>query len=151
MNTLLNEGLHAHGLLQPARWRERVTLGLRLAMRVEHLLEAPEVLALLAQARAWAARPGSEAELAALAERGAALARSHPGSRSIDGTAHAAVSATHALARALQGRVLEAADYAAYAAVYAYACGAVNDPEAFEAEHAWQVQALHTAVAAGQA
>lgn len=147
MNTPLHAQVRDHGLMEAGRWRARAEFGLVLAERVHHLLESPEVLALFEEARAWRRAQGSEAELAALAERGAALARSHPGSRSIDGTAHAAVSATHALARALQGRLLEAADYAAYAAVYAYASSAVNDPQAFEAEHAWQMQALHTATA----
>ena len=52
------------------------------------------------------------------------------------------------LARALQGRLLDAADYAAYAAVYAYAVSAVNDPEAFAPEHAWQCDALRAALPA---
>lgn len=145
----MNTGLHALAqetdLLAPTQWRLRAELGLRLVERVSHLLEAPEVLALLAEARAWAAAQGSAQALQVLAQRGEQLARSHPGSRSLDGAAHAAVSTTHALARALQGKVLDAADYAAYAAVYAYAASAVNDPQAFEAEHAWQCDALRAA------
>lgn len=67
-------------------------------------------------------------------ERGA-----HRGSNSIDGSAHAAVSATYAVANALAGRALEATSYAAYASVYSYSGYAVTEPAAFEDEFAWQV------------
>ena len=80
--------------------------------------------------------------LADAAKRLAALANAHRGSNSIDGSAHAAVSATYAAANALAGRALEAASYAAYAAVYAYGGYAVSDPAAFEEEHAWQARTL---------
>ena len=58
------------------------------------------------------------------------------------GLAHAAVSATYAVANALAGRALDAASYAAYASVYAYGGYAVNDPSAFESEFDWQVRTL---------
>ena len=70
------------------------------------------------------------------------VASHHRGSQSLDGSAHAAVSATYAVANALAGRALEAASYAAYATVYAYGGYAVQDRSAFEPEHQWQVQAL---------
>ena len=38
------------------------------------------------------------------------------------------------------GRALDAVSYAAYATVYAYGGYAVNDPQSFEAEFAWQVE-----------
>ena len=60
------------------------------------------------------------------------------------------MSATHALAKALAGRPLEAADYAAYATVYAYGRYAVNDPASFEPEFAWQVDCLRSLLQAGQ-
>jgi len=60
----------------------------------------------------------------------------------MDGSGHAAVSATYAVANALAGRALETADYAAYAVVYDYGAYAVSDPSAFEAEFEWQVAAL---------
>jgi hypothetical protein len=52
------------------------------------------------------------------------------------------VSATHAVADALAGRALDAASYAAYAAVYAYSGSAVTDPSAFDQEFRWQVGEL---------
>ena len=68
------------------------------------------------------------------------IANSHCGSGSIDGSAHAAVSATYAVAKALQGRALDAAAYTAYATVYAYSDYAVNDPASFDDEFTWQVE-----------
>ena len=110
--------------------------------RVRHLMEAPRALELADALRDAAAAGASLPDLAPLAQEAAQLARSHPGSRSLDGGGHSAVSATHALAKALAGEALAAADYAAYAAVYAYGGYAVNDRAAFEPEFAWQVQAL---------
>ena len=74
------------------------------------------------------------------------MANRHRGSNSIDGSAHAAVSATYALANALAGRALEAASYAAYAAIYAYGGYAVNEPSAFEPEFQWQLVQLRQLV-----
>ena len=120
--------------------RESVALALAFVQRVRHLLEDERVIALLDAGTRWAEDAAAAPQRRqALADEAAQLARSHPGSRSIDGTAHAAVSASHAVACALRGRVLDAADYAAYAAVYAYSASAVLSPEAFEDEHVWQV------------
>ena len=88
------------------------------------------------------ARAAAETGLLAAAERMQAVASGHRGSNSIDGSAHAAVSATYAVANAVAGRALEAASYAAYASVYAYGGYAVTDRASFEPEFAWQVQEL---------
>lgn len=81
--------------------------------------------------------------LQAASERAAALANQLPGSRSLDGVGHAAVSATYAVAQALAGKALVAADYAAYATVYGEGgYGAVADPQSFEPEHVWQLACL---------
>jgi hypothetical protein len=83
------------------------------------------------------------------AAEAARLANSHSGSRSIDGCGHAAVSAAYAVANALAGKALAAADYAAYAAVYGQGgYGAVADLESFAPEHAWQVRCLAAFAAA---
>jgi hypothetical protein len=92
----------------------------------------------------FAAGRVDRAALDVAAAEAATLATAHRGSVSIDGTAHAAVSATHAVARALAGRVLEAADYAAYAMVYSYSCSAVTDPSAYADEYRWQVETWQT-------
>lgn len=77
------------------------------------------------------------------AAEAAVLANRHQGSRSLDDVGHAAVSASYAMANALAGHVVQAAGYAAYAAVYGDGgYGAVCDPESFVAERNWQVATL---------
>lgn len=77
------------------------------------------------------------------AAEAARLANHHQGSKSIDGCGHAAVSATYAVAKAVEGKALEAASYAAYAVVYAQGgSAAVADHESFEPEFGWQLSAL---------
>ena len=143
MNPELESLLREHGVLAPGAWRRQAAIGLALAARVRHLLEDERVISLVDDAQARLAQDALPREaLQELAATAAQLARSHPGSRSIDGTAHAAVSATHAVATALKPDVVQAAAYAAYAAVYAYASSAVTQPEAFAPEHAQQVAAV---------
>ena len=79
------------------RWR----FTLACVERVRHLLEAPAALAHLDALRRFVAGAMTPAELAESARAAAETATRHPGSVSIDGGAHAAVSATHAVARAL--------------------------------------------------
>lgn len=107
-------------------------------------LESDEVIGVLKRFRACLANFGPEArvELQDLAATMASLAASHPGSKSIDGTRHAAVSATYALAKAVSGQAIEAAAYAAYSCVYGYGGYAVSDPEAFTEVHSKQLDRL---------
>jgi hypothetical protein len=70
------------------------------------------------------------------------IASEHQGSKSIDGTRHAAVSATYALAKAVNNRPIDAAAYAAYSLVYGYGGYAVNDPDAFTEVHQRQMSYL---------
>lgn len=81
-------------------------------------------------------------EMKELTENLKRIAQSHPGSKSIDGTRHAAVSATYALSKATEGHALEAAAYAAYSSVYGYGGYAVNDPDSFAIEHQKQLDQL---------
>ena len=127
----------------------RLAFGLACVERVQHLLEDPRAQAGFATLRDYVAGSEDAPTLRAAAAELQEVARHHRGSDSIDGSAHAAVSATHALAHAAAGRALEAASYAAYAAVYAYGGYAVNDPSAFEPEVQWQVQCLEKLAAAG--
>ena len=120
----------------------RLHFGLVCANRVRHLLEDPRAVELLDVLRAFAGGNCDEAAVHSAALEAAALANRHRGSASIDGSKHSAVSATYAVANALAGRALEAADYAAYATVYGYGGYAVNDPDSFSLEYAWQVEAL---------
>ena len=117
----------------------RLAFAMACVERVRHLLEDPRAIACLAVGQDFLDGKVERAALNAAAEEIAIIANSHRGSNSIDGSAHAAVSATYAAANALAGRALDAASYAAYASVYAYGGYAVTDPAAFESEYAWQV------------
>ena len=125
----------------------RLAFGLACVQRAEHLLEDPEAMGCLAVLKAFVEGNADRGALAQAAQKAATVASSHRGSNSLDGAAHAAVSATYAVANALAGRALEAASYAAYACVYGYGGYAVTDPVAFEPEHAWQVQQLKALLA----
>lgn len=85
---------------------------------------------------------GAARQFEALASELKSISQSHQGSRSIDGTRHAAVSATYALARAAEGDALNAAAYAAYSSVYGYGGYAVNNPDSFAEAHQRQLEAL---------
>jgi hypothetical protein len=138
-------------LRDPACEALRLSFGLACARRVRHLLEDPRADACLAVLERFVAGTARRSELSRAATEIAAIALAHRGSNSIDGAAHAAVSATYATANALAGRALDAAGYAAYAAVYAYGGYAVGDPTAYEAEFAWQLDTYRDLAAAGGA
>ena len=142
MNESLSRLADQIGLAQPQQEALRYAFALACVSRVSHLLEHPRAMACLAVLEDFVQRRADTPALTAAAREAAEVARSHRGSNSIDGASHAAVSATHAVARALAGNALDAASYAAYAAVYAYGGYAVKDPAAFEPEFEWQVQQL---------
>jgi hypothetical protein len=142
MNQALAQLADETGLLEPRRAALRYAFGLACVSHIGHLLEDSRAVACLGVLSDFVAGQSDAAALRVAARDITAIAGSHRGSNSIDGSAHAAVSATHAVARALACQPLEAASYAAYAAVYAYGGYAVTDPSAFEAEFAWQVEQL---------
>ena len=130
--------------------RLRLQFALACVQRVAHLLEDPDVIACLEAFEDLLQRQAPEAEFAALAARADGLANRHQGSRSLDGVGHAAVSATYACAKAIAGRARQAAEYAAYAAVYGQGgYGATSDPESFVPEYQWQASRLESLLAAG--
>ncbi len=151
MNAALDQLAVRVGLAQPANERLRLAFGHACVARVRHLLEDPAVaqcLDVLGRALDGTASGGELEAARAVAVR---LANSHPGSPSIDGCGHAAVSASYAVANALQGKALQAASYAAYATVYAQGgAAAVADRAAFRPEFAWQCAALTALAAAPQ-
>ena len=147
MNHALTRLAEQIGLSQPQRLSLRLAFGHACVERVRHLLEEPRAIACLDVLAAYVAGRADDAALTRAAEEGAAVATGHRGSGSIDGTAHAAVSATYSVANALAGRALEAASYAAYATVYAYGGYAISDPDSFTQEFAWQVECLQHMVA----
>lgn len=142
MNEALSQLAAKLGLGDPAQRHLRLAFGLACVERVEHLLEDERGKAGLAVLKAFVHGEVDEAALEVAAQELQTVANRHRGSNSIDGAAHAAVSATYAVANALAGRALEAASYAAYASVYAYGGYAVADRSAFEPELAWQVEEL---------
>jgi hypothetical protein len=135
----------------PAQRPLSLRFGLACVQRVRHLLEAPGVIACLDVLARYTAGNASQAELEAAAAEAAALANHHPGSRSLDGVGHAAVSASYAVANALAGKALRAAEYAAYATVYGEGgYGAVQQRESFQPEFDWQLDALRRLAAEAQ-
>jgi hypothetical protein len=120
----------------------RYAFALACVERIAHLLEEPRAIAAVPVLRGFVGGTTTPDELQTTRDEVLRVANSHRGSPSLDGAAHAAVSATYALANALAGRALEAASYAAYASVYAYGGHAVSDPSAFEPEDAWQAGEL---------
>jgi len=142
VNDTLSKLADEVGLLRAEHHALRMAFGLACVTRVQHLLEDPQALACLAVLRDHVRGECDAAALEAAATEAARIANSHRGSESIDGSAHAAVSATYAVANALAGQALQAAGYAAYASVYAYGGYAVSDPASFDPEIAWQCDEL---------
>ncbi len=125
----------------------RLRFGLACANRVRHLLEEPRAVELLDVLQAFVDGRADDAALQAAATEAAHVANHHRGSKSIDGTGHSAVSATYAVAAALAGKALDAAEYAAYSTVYGYGGYAVSDPDSFAQEYAWQVSTFESLTA----
>jgi hypothetical protein len=139
MNEALEQLAVNLGLADPAHERMRLAFGHACASRVRHLLEDPAVEHCLELLGSFLEGSASRGQLDAARLEAARLANSHRGSASIDGCGHAAVSASYAVANAIEGKALAAASYAAYAAVYAQGgSAAVADRGSFEPEFAWQ-------------
>lgn len=143
MNDALDRLARELALDAPAQEALRLRFGLACVQRVRHLLEDAAVIACLDVLVRFADGTATQAELGAAVAEAAQLANHHPGSRSLDGVGHAAVSASYAVANALAGKALRAAEYAAYATVYGEGgYGAVQQRESFQPEFDWQLQAL---------
>jgi hypothetical protein len=150
MNQALERLAREIRLDEPPKERLRLEFGHACALRVKHLLEEPEALECVDALGQFIDGSIDRSALAAVAQRAAVLANQHQGSKSIDGCGHAAVSGTYAVAKALAGQALQAADYAAYAVVYGQGgYGAVADRESFEPEFQWQVSCLASLAARG--
>jgi hypothetical protein len=128
----------------------RVTFGVACIERVEHLLTNSSVIEALSIGKAFILGECSDFTFSEAAVKASELAKSHPGSSSIDGTGSAAVSTSHGVAAALAGRALMAAEYAAYASVYSYANHAVTNLSAYADEHAWQLSELQALAASAE-
>jgi hypothetical protein len=145
MNHELDRLAREIGLEDPENERLRLLFGHACVSRAVHLLESDAVrdgLAVLGEYLEGRVDRETLELAAGLVQR---LARQHPGSKSLDGCGHAAVSASYAVAKALAGKALQAAEYAAYAVVYGQGgYGAVADLASFEPEFAWQVERLRS-------
>jgi hypothetical protein len=143
MNEALERLAREVRLDDPANERMRLQFGYACAWRVMHLLEDPEVAACLAALGGYLNGSIDRARFDLAAQEATRLANRHQGSQSIDGCGHSAVSSSYAVANALNGKALQAADYAAYAVVYGQGgYGAVADRESFEPEFQWQLACL---------
>lgn len=143
MNDALERIAREVSLASPSNDRLRLEFGYACAQRVKHLLEEPAVVECLQALEQHLQGTADHATFARFVAQAARLANQHQGSKSIDGCGHAAVSATYAVANALAGKALQAAEYAAYAAVYGQGgYGAVAERESFEPEFAWQANCL---------
>jgi hypothetical protein len=151
MNEALDRILKEVNLDSPSNERLRLEFGYACASRVKHFLEDLSALECLSGLGQYLDGTIDRAHFDQLAVQAARLANQHQGSKSIDGCGHAAVSATYAVANALAGKARQAAEYAAYAAVYGQGgYGAVADPESFDSEFSWQTAYL-TSLARQQA
>lgn len=150
MNQALEDLATELALNEPANERLRLEFGYACVLRVKHLIEEPTVAECLFGLGQFLDGAMGRPDLEALASRASRLANQHQGSKSIDGAGHAAVSATYAVANALAGKALQAADYAAYAMVYGQGgYGAVADRESFQPEFRWQVDRLSSLAGKG--
>lgn len=152
MNDVLARIAREVDLASSSQERLRLEFGYACAGRVRHMLEDPAVVDCLQALRQFLDAGISRNTFDEYVARAAQLANQHQGSKSIDGVGHAAVSATYSVANALAGKALQAADYAAYAAVYGQGgYGAVADRASFEPEHAWQASCLSVLIGSVQA
>ena len=143
MNPALERLARELRLADPANERMRLKFGYACALRVKHFLEDPAVTECLLALGEFLDGSITRSRFEMEAQRANLLANQHQGSQSIDGCGHAAVSGSYAVANALAGKALQAADYAAYAMVYGQGgYGAVADRESFEPEFRWQVACL---------
>jgi hypothetical protein len=136
------------GLADSGNGRLRLKFAFACASRVRHLLEEPDAMASLDALDDFVHGRLDASGFDSYVAKADVVANHHAGSKSLDGSAHAAVSATYAVANALAGKALQCASYAAYATVYAYGGYAVSDPQAFEPEFTWQVDTLRSMAAA---
>jgi len=112
------------------------------ASRINHLLELDEALSAYQDFQSYLGGTLIQAEFESLQQSVFSIANTHQGSKSLDGTKHSAVSATYALANAINGNAVAAAEYAAYSKTYSYGGYAVNDIESYQEEYSAQVAIL---------
>jgi len=142
MNAELRALVKELGLNNPEMEAIRYKFCLACASRIAHLLELNEAIAAYKDFESYLNGDLDRAKFEALQKSILEIANKHPGSKSLDGTKHSAVSATYALANAINGNPVAAAEYAAYSKTYGYGGYAVSDLESYQEEYAEQVRVL---------
>lgn len=142
MNRQLRSLVTSHNLDSEQFQMQRVEFGFACIKRIAHLLIDERLTAVLHNTRLYLSGSLAQASFDESVDLAQKIAQSHAGTNGIDGVGSAAVSATFAVAKALSGDAVNAAEYAAYAAVYSYASHTVTDPSAYEKEYQWQVDTL---------
>lgn len=142
MNNELRSLADKVGLDKPEMEKTRYEFCFACASSVNHLLELDEALSAYQGFKSYLLGALKRIEFESLQKSIFDIANKHQGSKSLDGTKHSAVSATYALANAMNGNAVAAAEYAAYSKTYGYGGYAVTDLESFQEEYSAQVTIL---------
>lgn len=142
MNSELRTLVDEVGLNTPERERTRFEFCFACASRINHLLELDEAISAYQDFKNYLEGKLNPVEFESLQQSIFSIANKHQGSKSLDGTKHSAVSATYALANAINGNAVAAAEYAAYSKTYGYGGYAVSDLESYQEEYTEQVKIL---------
>jgi hypothetical protein len=142
MNNELRTLVDQIELSAPEMERVRFEFCFACASRINHLLELDEALSAYQDFKSFLEGELNLVEFENLQKSIFSIANKHQGSKSLDGTKHSAVSATYALANAINGNAVAAAEYAAYSKTYGYGGYAVGDLESYQEEYSEQVNIL---------
>lgn len=142
MNNELRTLVDQIELNAPEMERVRFEFCFACASRINHLLELDEALSAYQDFKSFLEGELNLVEFENLQKSIFSIANKHQGSKSLDGTKHSAVSATYALANAINGNAVAAAEYAAYSKTYGYGGYAVSDLESYQEEYSEQVNIL---------
>jgi hypothetical protein len=142
MNIELRSQVDKVGLNTPEMVRVRLEFCFACASRINHLLELDEALSAYQDFNSYLDGQLNQVDFEALQKSIFNIANKHQGSTSLDGTKHSAVSATYALANAINGNAVAAAEYAAYSKTYGYGGYTVSDFESYQEEYSAQVTIL---------
>ena len=142
MNAELRALVKELGLNNPQMEAIRYKFCFACASRIAHLLEQDEAITAYKDFGSYLNGELDKQKFELLQKTILEIANKHPGSKSLDGTKHSAVSATYALANAINGNPVAAAEYAAYSKTYGYGGYAVSDLESYQEEYSEQVKIL---------
>lgn len=142
MNSELRKLVTEYDLNNQGKERMRFEFCFACASRIQHLLEQEEAVAAYRDFEDYLRGSLDQAQFVRLQTSILEVANRHPGSTSLDGTKHSAVSATYALANAINGNAVATAEYAAYSKVYGYGGYAASDLDSYQEEYSEQVRIL---------